>query len=512
MPTTTTWTTGNKLPRHKHPILSVTSGIPIDSEHFASQLHRNDPDAHIRENSWSLPNWDYRSSDARSLTPTESYAMLAEARNIHDAALNNTPYTPAYAQPTQAPAPAGPVGQDHTPRVTAAPPAPPLDLTPLIKRLDDVENVALLVMDQGTKVVEDAKVAARQQSFELTRRFDNVTEDVASKVLKQNAAIADIAARVDATRRVEYVITSSATNATHSHTASTPSHKQFDTLLAFATALEPLDRNIWLAGPAGSGKTTAARQLSEVLNLPFDFNGAISMPYELLGYKDANGTYHDTAFRRCYEHGGVWLGDECDASSPQATLALNAALANSHMSFPDSQVPRSPNFIALAAANTWGLGGDSNYVGRNKQDAAFLDRFVTLDWDYDEDLERTLANNNEWVNIVQTIRASVFEHKATMVVSPRASIKGAQLLRANVPPSSVVQAIFGRYRTHSLWPTVGRAAEDFAKQAPAAAAAAAAAKVETKHNGLYGYSLKAPKLSSVDFSDVRVFEGNRRSR
>ena len=49
--------------------------------------------------------------------------------------------------------------------------------------------------------------------------------------------------------------------------------------------------------------------------------------------------------------------------------------------------------MILAAANTWGRGGDQQYVGRNQLDAATLDRFVlsTLHVDYDTDLERDIA-------------------------------------------------------------------------------------------------------------------------
>lgn len=120
--------------------------------------------------------------------------------------------------------------------------------------------------------------------------------------------------------------------------------------------------------------------------------------------------------------------------------------------------------MVLAAANTWGFGGDAKYIGRAKLDAAFLDRFVTLSWGYDENLERTLAGNDEWVTVVQKVRAEAIRLGAEIVVSPRASIKGAQMLSADMPRADVVEAVFGRYRSHSAWAAVGRAAEDFSRQ------------------------------------------------
>ena len=52
--------------------------------------------------------------------------------------------------------------------------------------------------------------------------------------------------------------------------------------------------NVWLAGPAGSGKTTMARQAAEALGRPFGMTGAIMTKHELIGFKDAHGNYHTT--------------------------------------------------------------------------------------------------------------------------------------------------------------------------------------------------------------------------
>ena len=51
------------------------------------------------------------------------------------------------------------------------------------------------------------------------------------------------------------------------------------------------------------------------------------------GFIDAQGRIVNTEFRKAYEHGGLFLFDEIDASFPQAILAFNAALANDFMDF-----------------------------------------------------------------------------------------------------------------------------------------------------------------------------------
>lgn len=201
-------------------------------------------------------------------------------------------------------------------------------------------------------------------------------------------------------------------------------HKQFDTLLRACKRR----LNVWLAGPAGSGKTTAAEKVAEVLGIPFYFTGAIDTEYKLLGFTDAQGKIVSTQFRQAYESGGVFLFDEVDGSLAAALLAFNAALANGVCAFPDGMVRRHKDFVCIAAANTWGHGATMEYVGRAKLDGASLDRFVKVAWDYDEALETALSGNSKWTKYVQDVRAKARAKGLKHVISPRASIFGAELL------------------------------------------------------------------------------------
>lgn len=209
--------------------------------------------------------------------------------------------------------------------------------------------------------------------------------------------------------------------------------------------------NVWVAGPAGSGKTTAAEVAAAALNLDFAFDGVMDQAYSLLGYKDAKGEYQGTHFRRIYEKGGVYLKDECDADAPGVGLAINAAISNGQCSFPDAIVKRHPKFHFIASANTWGHGANGEYVGRAKQDGAFLDRFVHLAWDYDEKLEKSLAGNDAWVGRVHKTRAKVRELGIKVLVTPRASILGAALLRAGLTEAKVVAMTLRRGMSDDQW-------------------------------------------------------------
>src|SRR5215217_6156820 len=86
--------------------------------------------------------------------------------------------------------------------------------------------------------------------------------------------------------------------------------------------------------------------------------------------------------------------DEIDAGNANVIIQVNAALSNGYCSFPDGMVQRHDDFIFLASANTFGDGASRQYVGRNQLDAATLDRFTTLVWEIDEELEEIMAGGS----------------------------------------------------------------------------------------------------------------------
>lgn len=215
------------------------------------------------------------------------------------------------------------------------------------------------------------------------------------------------------------------------------SHRMLETVLtAVVAGASPM-----LVGPAGSGKTTLAEQIATVLKRDFYMEARVTSEFKLIGFTDANGKVVRTQFREAYEHGGVFLFDEVDASDADAMTAFNAALANGICAFPDKLVKRHKDFVAIAAGNTFGRGADRQYVGRNQLDAATLDRFAVFEVDYDEALEVQLCGNAKWAARVQAIRKAVEAEKVRHIVSPRASIGGAKLLAAGMDQKLVEEAV-----------------------------------------------------------------------
>jgi MoxR-like ATPase len=230
-------------------------------------------------------------------------------------------------------------------------------------------------------------------------------------------------------------------------------HKQTPDVLGWLIA----GVNVWLAGPAGSGKTTMAEQCAKALSLEFYSTGAVQNEYKLTGFIDAEGRTVRTAFREAFEHGGLFLWDEIDASAANALVAFNQALANESFPFPDGIVKKHPDFIAVAAANTFGNGATVEYVGRNRIDGATLDRFAQIEIEYDETLERELANQihpefgRSWAIDVQSYRRAAKALGLRHLITPRASINGAKALRIGLPRTDVVNNLIRRGLDKASW-------------------------------------------------------------
>lgn len=198
--------------------------------------------------------------------------------------------------------------------------------------------------------------------------------------------------------------------------------------------------NLWLVGPAGTGKSTIGEQVAEALSLPFSAVNCTSTMTEtaLKGYNDANGNYVATEFRRIFEGGGVFVFDEVDNANPNVLGALNSALANGFMAFADRRVQKHADFVAIATGNTFGAGATMEYVGRNPIDGATIDRFAQLEVPIDEKVEDAMlasvgleqAVATKWVQVVRQARQNVADAGLKVIVSPRATLNGAKLLRS----------------------------------------------------------------------------------
>ena len=200
-------------------------------------------------------------------------------------------------------------------------------------------------------------------------------------------------------------------------------HNKFEHILKLVTANIPT----LLIGPAGSGKNHTLEQVSEALDLDFYFSNAITQEFKLTGFIDANGLYHETQFYKAFKNGGLFFLDEIDASIPEVLIILNSAIANKYFDFPTGRVKAHEDFRVVAAGNTMGTGADALYVGRSQLDAATIDRFAQVEFNYDSEVEEQLASNTDLYNFIKSARKALTNNSMQYTVSMRSIINASKI-------------------------------------------------------------------------------------
>jgi AAA domain (dynein-related subfamily) len=154
-----------------------------------------------------------------------------------------------------------------------------------------------------------------------------------------------------------------------------PVHEMFGYALLLAEARQPL----MLIGPAGTGKSFLAYQLSRYLGLDYGETPISSGATrgDLLGRLVGPDNFIVSQFIENYSGGGVFNFEEIDAADPSTLIVLNNALANGRLFNSSNGVryDQSPDFVPVATANTFGIGANRTYTAREKLDGATIDRW-----------------------------------------------------------------------------------------------------------------------------------------
>lgn len=182
--------------------------------------------------------------------------------------------------------------------------------------------------------------------------------------------------------------------------------------------------NVYLYGPAGSGKSHTAEQVADALGLDFYGQTTIQFAHDVRGYGDAGGNFQDTPFFKAFAYGGLYFQDEYDRSNAEAAIVLNSALSNGWYDFPIvGRVEAHPNFRFMAAGNTLMTGADEEYVTGQEIDASSRDRFAYFfEIDYSHEVEMRIAHGNEnIVSFVEDVRQAIKQTGIKHVVSYRAT-------------------------------------------------------------------------------------------
>lgn len=374
------------------------------------------------------------------LTKAEVVTLLAQHRKMFDAwnmiakwereegGAAPVEAAPSGAEPAQAPAPAAPAPM--------APPTPAASPAPATPSSDPIAALRALI-GPAQLDPEQVKAIALQVTQESLAFFSSAQENRIRAALTEAAKALPQGTVIHLPNKPEPIKLESV------------QHKQFGDLL---TSLQ-MGLNVYLVGGASSGKTYAAEQAATVLERKFYAQGAVTYAHELIGYVDAMGKYVRTQMREAFEHGGLLLLDEFDASSAEAALVVNAALANGFCAFPDGMIKRHPDFLCIVGANTDGSGATMQYSGRARLDGAFLDRFVQIEWEIDPQIETGKAKGNrEWLACVRAVRQWMKERQIHDVAATvRAVDFGSTLLHAGIKREKVLAMTLKRGALVAQW-------------------------------------------------------------
>lgn len=239
-------------------------------------------------------------------------------------------------------------------------------------------------------------------------------------------------------------------------------HKSFED--ALRVLME--DGCIWLYGPAGTFKTSTARLFAEAIFpdreevhrfFPQSVNRQTTKS-DLMGYTTADGRYVETPLYRSRKFGGVFLMDEIDAANENSLTAINAAVENDVVLFPNGElVEKHCEFYVVAAGNTVGKGGDAQFVGRNVIDGATISRFpfffFEADWGMTEVICENIAGEDgkKWSLYVHMVDDIVMKLRIPHPIGPRAAVKGARLLAGGVEWKKVEELrLFGSLKPDTV--------------------------------------------------------------
>lgn len=246
--------------------------------------------------------------------------------------------------------------------------------------------------------------------------FAMLVKQVTDAVLGQIKPMLEDVAKNQTSNKVEHVHTIKVNDMTTKVEGLT--HPKFERVLKYVAN----HHNVYLYGPAGSGKNVICEQVAKALGVPFYYQNTIITKFDVTGYKNAAGEFEETEFYKAWTQGGVFMLDEADNACAEALVTLNAALANGYYSFPGiGRVECSPNFYCVAAGNTNGQGATDEYCGRYKMDESSRDRFAFVDIDYNPEIEEGICNGHaDVLDFVRELRGICKTQRISLICGYRA--------------------------------------------------------------------------------------------
>lgn len=154
---------------------------------------------------------------------------------------------------------------------------------------------------------------------------------------------------------------------------------------------EPTEFGLWLSGEKGTGKTSVLEQITARLGrkLYQETGSAKTEYFDLFGMHVPIGNgktrFMAGGLLLAMREGGVFVLNEADAMLPSEQIKLNEIISGKACYVPQLEEWIYPHkdFRFAATGNTNGSGDDSgNYLGTNRMNSAFMDRFMSVVVEY----------------------------------------------------------------------------------------------------------------------------------
>lgn len=229
---------------------------------------------------------------------------------------------------------------------------------------------------------------------------------------------------------------------------------------------------IAIIGPAGNGKTSAAKQALRAMNIKFveiDANESLQVSDLIGGWtfvKDAEGArevWKDGPITAAFRNGWAILINEFDSMNPRVAMCLQAALQDPesdglgrYITLPgnvtESVVHPKAECPIIVTMNTYGNGSTRMYTGRNALDAATADRISIIPTGYESEVEILVAHGynrslaQKLVSWAQGIRAKIDREGLRVILGNRTLLRIAQGVQVYgwTQADAVQQEFYGR--------------------------------------------------------------------
>ncbi len=172
-----------------------------------------------------------------------------------------------------------------------------------------------------------------------------------------------------------------------------------------------------VVGPTGCGKTSLIEQVCARLHAPVQsvICGGSTEYMDLVGQwtlQNGSTVWVDGPLTKAMREGHLLILNEIDLVDPAELANLNAVLEGAPLLINQKNgeiVYPHTNFRLIATSNSNGAGSDGMYVGVQRQNLAFLDRFMVIEVDYAApEIEQTILEKVT-PNIPNSVRGRMIE-------------------------------------------------------------------------------------------------------